>query len=136
MLKLLTLAALTTLLFAGCTFTTTIIKNPIFSASNDSIKAALNKLVTFEHVTLNGQEITTNGKANAEMEIDVINGQNIPEDDKEMANLAAQIAASIKSALQNKNEYNTYKVLFIKRNQKGGVTESNWTGRVFESKDL
>lgn len=132
MLKLVTLAALTTIVFTGCTFTTTTPKNPVFSVTDDSIKAALHSLVTYEHVDINGKTTTTNGKANIELEIDVINGQNIPGDEKEMANLAAQIASAIKGALKNRNEYNTYKVLFIKRTQKDGITNSKWTGRIFD----
>jgi hypothetical protein len=116
--------------------TTTKTKNPVFSTSKDSLQADLNKIVSCQHIAINGQEITTNGKASSEFDIEITNGKNIPEGDSEMTSLAKQIAIEFENALQNKNEYQNYKVLFITKKEKGSLTTSAWKGKIFKLEDL
>ena len=136
MTKTLSLVTLVTLLIIGCTTTTTKTKNPVFSKSTDSLQVDLNKLVSCEGVNLDGKEITTNGKINTELEIDITNGQNVPTDENQMNALAKQIAVEIKEALQDKTEYQTYKVLFITKTESAGVTSRTWKGKIFKSEEL
>ncbi len=129
-------AAFVTLLIAGCTMTTTKTKPPVFNKSTDSLLVNLNKIVSCQHIGINGEEITTNGVPSSEFDIDITNGQNIPEGDSEMTVLAKQIAIEFKNALQNKKEYQNYKVLFVTKKEKGHLTTSAWKGKVFKLEDL
>ena len=70
------------------------------------------------------------------MEIDIINGQNISADENQMIDLGKQIAKEIKQSLQDKNEYGTYKVLFITKKENDGVTQRTWKGKIFKSEEL
>ena len=136
MTKTLSLVSLVTLHIIGCTMTTTKTKNPVFSKSTENLQVDLNKLVSCEDVNLNGKEITTNGKINTELEIDITNGKNLPTDENQMDALGKQIAAEIKETLQDKTEYQTYKVLFITKTESAGVTSRTWKGKIFKSEEL
>jgi hypothetical protein len=136
MIKTLSLIFLATILIVGCTFTTTTIKNPTFSASTDSIQADLNKLVTCENINLEGKEFTSNGKKSSELEIDITNGKDIPADENQMIELGKKIANVVKGALQDKNEFDSYKVLFVSKKESRGVTQRNWKGKSFKSQEL
>jgi hypothetical protein len=120
-------------LIASCTMTSTKTKNPTFGKSTASLEADLNKIVSCEGINLQGKEITTNGKITSEVEIDITNGRNIPTDENQMNDLGKQIAVVI-SALQDKNEYGTYKVLFITKKSAGSVTQRNWIGKFLNPK--
>ncbi len=136
MTKALSFVTLATLIVVGCTTTTTKTKNPVFSISTDSLQVDLNKLVSCQGINLDGKEITTNGKITTELEIDITNGQNIPADENQMNALGKQIATEIKEALQDKTEYQTYKVLFITKTESAGVTSRTWKGKIFKSEEL
>src|SRR5437762_3423121 len=98
----------------SCTLTTTKTKNPVFNVTTDQVQNDLNKLVSCESINLDGREINKNGKANSELEIDIINGQNIPGDESQMISLGKLIASDIKRSLKDQKQYNTYNVLFVK----------------------
>jgi len=136
MTKALSFVTLATLIVVGCTTTTTKTKNSVFSKSTDSLQVDLNKLVSCQGINLDGKEITTNGKITTELEIDITNGQNIPADENQMNALGKQIATGIKEALQDKTEYQTYKVLFIAKTESAGVTSRTWKGKIFKSEEL
>lgn len=136
MTKALSFVTLTILIVVSCTTTTTKTKNPVFSKSTDSLQAHLNKLVSCQGINLGGTEVTTNGKTTTELEIDLTNGQNIPTGENQMNALGKQIAAEIKEALQDKAEYQTYKVLFITKTEDGAVTSRTWKGKIFKSEEL
>jgi uncharacterized protein involved in exopolysaccharide biosynthesis len=125
-----------TLLFVGCSMTTTKTKNPVFSKPTDSLQVDLNKLVSCQSFNLDGKEITTNGKISTELEIDITNSQNTPDDENQMNALGKQIAAKIKEALQDKTAYQTYKVLFITKTENSGMTSRTWKGKIFKSEEL
>ncbi len=136
MTRTLSFITLVTLLIISCTTTTTTTKNPVFSTPMDSLQAGLNKLVSSEGINLDGKEINTNGKVSSELEIDITNGKNIPADENQMNALGKQIAIEIKGALQDKTEYETYKVLFITKTENAAVTSRSWKGKVFKSEEL
>src|SRR6185312_9518903 len=130
--KVLSLVTAITLI-VSCTTTTTKTKNPVFSKPTNSLQVDLNKLVSCEGINLDGKEINTDGKINTELEIDITNGQNIPTDENQMNDLGKRIAVEIKEALQDKAEYQTYKVLFITKTESAGVTSRTWKGKIFKA---
>lgn len=133
--KVLSLVTAITLI-VSCTTTTTKTKNPVFSKPTNSLQVDLNKLVSCEGINLDGKEINTDGKINTELEIDITNGQNIPTDENQMNDLGKHIAVEIKEALQDKAEYQTYKVLFITKTESAGVTSRTWKGKIFKAEEL
>lgn len=134
--KALSVVILATIIFVGCTTITTKTKNPVFTKSTDSLQVDLNKLVSCHEINLDGKEITNNKKISNELEIDITNGQNIPTDENQMNALGKQIAAEIKKGLQDKTEYQTYKVLFITKTESASVTSRTWKGKIFMSEEL
>ena len=120
----------------SCTFTTTRTKPPEFKLSVDSIEGKIDSLVTCEHITLNGAEKITNGKSSSEMEIDIINGKNMPSDDDRLKTLGKLIVSRLRTELKNPNDYNTYKVLFVALQTKGNVTTRNYRGWIYKSEEL
>ncbi|MGN6600803.1 MAG: hypothetical protein ACTHK8_00040 [Ginsengibacter sp.] len=124
------------LVIESCTLTTTKQKMPVFSESGDSLRTELNQLVVCEDLNVDGKQVTTDGKTSSVLEIDVVNGRGIPANEDQMAALGKRIAVKIKEALQDKNEYNTYKVLFVAVRENGSVTQRKWRGKIFQSDDL
>jgi hypothetical protein len=124
------------LIFGSCTLTTTKQKDPLFSESPDSLRSELNQLVVCQNFNVDGKEIMTERKTSSVLEIDVVNGRGIPPNEDQMAALGKRIAAKIKEALQDKNEYNAYKVLFVAVRENGSVTQRKWRGKIFQSNDL
>jgi hypothetical protein len=120
----------------ACTMTVTKTKNPIFLVGMDSIRIDMNKILAFEHIGLVGRETDKNGKLSSELEVDIINGKNIPGDDSAMRILGNSIASDLKKALKDKNEYDTYKVLFVIQEMANGTTKRSWKGDVFKSEEL
>lgn len=133
--KTLIILYLTALFLASCTMTNTKTKDPVF---NDMAKTLneLTKVVTAEAINLNGKEITTNKKVTSELEINITNGQNMPTTEDERKALGKSIATLIKSNLKDKNEFDTFQILFITKVENGGVTKRNWVGNVFNSSEL
>ena len=119
----------------ACNLTVTKTKNPVFLGGMDNIQIDMNKILTFEHVSLVGKETDKNGKLSSELEVDIINGKNIPVDDNEMKKLGNSIASSLKNALKDRNEYDTYKVLFVSQEVSNGVTKRDWKGFVFKAEE-
>jgi hypothetical protein len=120
----------------ACTTTVTRSKNPVFAAPMDSLQAGLNRLIVFEHINLDGEEVTTNGKPSTRLQIEVLNGKDIPENGDRLKALAHSLAAGVKDALKDKNEYENYTVLFVKVESSAGVTKRNWKEVTFKSGDL
>jgi hypothetical protein len=125
-----------TAFLSGCTFTTTQPKEPVFTTGKDSILKQLNNTVRCENFNVYGSAIVSNGNKSSQLEIDVINGKNIPGNDTTMIRVAKQLALLVKQYLKDKNEYDTYKVLFIKQSFEHGITKRSWRGQSFTNKDL
>lgn len=136
MTKLTSLILLMAFIIVSCTMTTTKTKTPLFNKSTDSLQVDLNKLVSCNGINIDGKEITINGKVSSELEIDINNGQNIPSDENQKKNIEKQIAVIVKQALQDKSEYNTYKILFVTKKGNGAVTQTTSEGRIFKSEEL
>ena len=120
----------------SCTFTTSRTKNPEFRITADSLVINLNKLVTCKHYNLDGTEKKTNGKISDELEIDIINGRDIPSADDPMKALGKSIASEVKLALKRPDEYMIYKVLFVKQTASAGITVNSYKSVAFKTEEI
>ena len=118
---------------AACTITTTRSKLPVFAGPTDSLRERLNMLVACEKFSVDGQEVTTNGKKKSTLEIDVVNGKNVPDDDKTMQALAREIGSDVKEALKDMGEYDEYKVVFERVTVNGSLTNTQSRSVTFQS---
>jgi len=126
----------TSLLFVSCSITSTKEKRPIFSKTDDTLQESLSKIVKSEKINLDGTEIFENGKVRSVLEIDIINGIDIPINENEMNNLGKKVAVFFKDALKDKNEYDAYKVLFVTKKVNGSVEDRTSEGKIFSSGEL
>jgi hypothetical protein len=133
---ILAISVMLALLMQACTFTSTTEKRPVFNIAADSVAAALNHLALCENFNVNGFEVTTNGQKQTIMEIDVINGKNIPVDDAAMNALAKKIALQVKEFLADRNAYSSYRVSFIQQKESNGFTKSESHNMVFTNEEL
>ena len=124
------------LLLFGCTYTTTKEKAPIFAGSTDSLKAGLSAMFVFEHINVDGRDVTANGVRRSELEIDVINAKGLPDTKEGRGVLAHSIAAEFKKFLKDPKEYDTYTVYFIEQAIIAGVTTRKWKSHTFKLNEL
>jgi hypothetical protein len=120
---------------SSCTFTTTKTKDPIFS-DGAKVSNELTSIIKAENINLNGKEITTNNKTTSELEVSISNGINIPNTENQRNAFGKSIGTIIKSNLKDPNQYDTYKVLFVTKEETANVTKRNWVGNVFSSREL
>lgn len=125
-----------TFFISGCSFTVTRSKPPAFRISTDSMAIKVDSLVTCEHISVDGSEKTTGGKTSSEVEIEIINGKNIPTGDTSLRALGKSIAFRIKQELKDSVEYNTFKVLFVTLQTSGNTTTRNYKGWLYKSVEL
>jgi hypothetical protein len=92
-------------------------------------------MLCVQHFHVDGREVTTNGKKQTQLEVDVINGKDIPKGDA-MGMLARKVGSEVKNALLDTGEYEEYKILFIKVKESNASTERTWIGKVFKSAEL
>jgi hypothetical protein len=100
------------------------------------MRVQLGTLFSCENLRVSGREITTDGAASSELEIDVINGTRFPEAGDQQNALAKAIASYFRRALKDSTEYGVYKVLFVTETTQSGATVRKWTGKVFKSAEL
>jgi low affinity Fe/Cu permease len=124
-----------TAILLSCTTTTTKIKNPEFS-DQAKVQNELSSLVKAENINLSGKEIIINKKSSSELEVSIINGQNIPSDNDKQKAFEKLIAVCIKKNLKNPNEFESYKILIVKKTENNGVKNQSWTGNTFKASDL
>jgi len=122
------------LIAAACSSSVT--KSPSFAVSADSVQTALNKLVDCERMNVKGKEIKANGEQRTELQVDIINGKNVPADDAAKSALAKDIAMLMKHSLQDPQEYKSFKIIFMSVKEKNGVTQKSWEGKVFATEEL
>ena len=122
-------------LIAGCTFTTTRPRQPVFGDIN-KVEQELNRMVSAENINIAGKEITRNKETNAEIEVSIINGSNIPSNDEERKALGRSIGGVIKRNLQDQSQFDTYQILFVEKRGNGAVRETNYVGNIFSEKEL
>jgi hypothetical protein len=135
----LTLACVLLTLLPACTFTTKRTKIPQFTSSTDSLNSLgrqIGQFVSCEHINLDGNEITANGKTSSELEIDIINGKNVPADTARMRSLGESIASVVRSGLQDVDEYDSYQVLFMTVESTSVGTKRKWTGMTYKAEEL
>jgi hypothetical protein len=132
----LTFACFLLTLLAACTFTTKRTKNPQFTSSTDSLSRQIGQFVSCEHINLDGKEITANGKTSSELEIDIINGKNVPADTMRMRSLGKSIASVFRSGLQDVDEYDSYQVLFMTVEPTSVGTKRKWIGMIYKAEEL
>ena len=128
--------AISVFMLPGCTVTTTREKKPEFKVGNDTLQHNLNTLLTFEHANVNGIEKKTNGKTETNLEIDIINGANIPSDDVQLKALGKTIALQLKQELKNPNEYGTYEVFFVIQKTDKSVTNRSYRSIKYTSEEV
>ena len=78
----------------------------------------------FGNANINGVEITTNGKKSTELDIDILNGINIPKDGSQMKAFAKSIGLQVKRELKNQNDFDVYKILFETHKSNSAITNS------------
>jgi hypothetical protein len=120
----------------SCTTTIRKLKPPGYAIAPDSLQAQINRIVACQTIRLEGVETITNGKSSSELEIDIINGNGVPEDTTRMKALGHDIAADVRKALQESDEYDTYRVLFVKLETVEGMVKRSWKGNIFRSTEL
>ena|SRR5450432_2147645 len=119
-----------------CTYNKITSKDPDFKIESKLIQPNLEKIISFEHVTLTGTETNSNGKISSKLVIQTINGINIPSDDSEMKQLGKSIATQFKQELKDPNEYNSYHILFIRKVTTGVVSSDKSTELIYNSVEL
>jgi len=102
-------------LIVNCTFTTKRQKLPQFRFGIDTVGHSIDSFVACQHININGVENSTAGKVESELEVDIINGVNIPKDDPHKKALGRMIASRVKSDLR---------------------ADRQWTGFIFKSDEL
>ncbi|HTR31738.1 MAG TPA: hypothetical protein VMH27_20840 [Puia sp.] len=120
----------------ACKFTARRFKSPQFNSSTDDLSRELNHIVSCQHIHIDGNEVTANGEATSELEIDIINGRNVSTDTAKMQSMGNSIASIVRSALQDVNEYDTYQVRFVKVDSTEIGTKRQWTGIRYAAADL
>ena len=122
--------------FSSCTFTVTKPKPPEYAVNTDSLGKALDSLVSAVHINVNGKEIKKGDQTSSELDIEVINGRNIPDNDEKLRELGRTIGARFKNALKDPNQFDRYSVLFVILSTEKGVPSRTWKGNIFKSGEL
>ena len=104
--------AISFLLFS-CTTYRTEPKAPAFTKDTAAITSELQDMVACEKITINGIQTTTNNNAvTSQLIISFVNAKN---DNKKLNETGKTIAAQLKQYLQDPNEFDSYKVAFVKK---------------------
>jgi len=119
----------------SCTRTTREAHHPVFT-NQAQAESELVGLAEAENINLSGIQSTTNGQVSTELEVAVINGMDLPLNADQQNALQKSIASSIRRNLQDSNQFDIYKVLFVEKTESNGLTKSKSTGRSFEVSEL
>src|SRR5580658_8984216 len=84
----------------SCTMTVRKPKPPGYAIAPDSLQAQIFRIIPSETIRLEGSETISNGKSSSELEIDIINGKDVPADTIRTKAIGHAIAADVKNALQ------------------------------------
>src|SRR5690606_31612628 len=102
------------------TITTT--REPALAVTADSLRFELSKLVICENIDLVEKEIRPEGSPSTfKLEVNVINGENLPSDKNELKELGKQVMAIVKSRLKDVEKFDTCFVLFETQSGSGAV---------------
>jgi cell division protein ZapA (FtsZ GTPase activity inhibitor) len=120
----------------SCTYTTKKVKNPEFKIALAEVASNLKTLVSFEHVNINGTEISTNGKISSKLAVQILNGVNIPTDNVELKAFLRPIAHQFKQELKNQNDFNTFEIVFVTKSVDGAMARTDSRGAIFKAEEL
>ncbi len=110
------------ILIASCNFYKTEPKDPEFTKDKATISGELRNMVNCGGINIHGYTTINNGKAgNTELYIEFMNPVNADEDQNE---LGKKIATHLRRDLKDANEYDSYKVAFIKKTSFTTVTRN------------
>ena len=121
------------ILVASCTYTKP--KNPIFN-DIDKFKYNFGNLIKAEKVNINGKEITKGKVSTSELEINIINGKNLPTTEDERKSLSKSLAKAVKNYLKDSNQFETYQVKYGKKSEGAGVSIERYISDSFKSSEL
>src|SRR5690606_11986582 len=119
----------------SCTRTTRVAHHPVFT-NQAQAENELVGLLKAENVNLSGIQSTPNGQVSRELDVTEINGMDIALNADLQNALQKSIASSIRRNLQDPNQFDIYKVLFVEKTESNGLTKSKSTGRSFEVSGL
>jgi hypothetical protein len=124
----------------SCTYTSTKTKPTNFKIENAKIVENLKTLVTFEKVNVNGTETKIKAQekeqVSTNLEIEIINGSNIPSDDVKLKSLAKSIAIQFKQELSDTNDFKTFNIVFVTIQGNSLVSTNSSKGITFKSEEL
>ena len=110
------------LLLFSCNYSTTMPKEPSFSKDNATVAGELRNIVSSEHINISGSKITTNGSStSSQLIVEFINYADTKDDQNE---LSKKVAAQLKQDLKDPNEFDSYKVCFVKKTAMTSVYKS------------
>jgi len=134
------LSFLIVLLLTQCKYTTTSQKQAILNIPSDSLSYQLGRIIVCKHIDITGKDIKAGGQISTELDISMINSKDLPSDRNNQNELAKKIATIIKNALQNKNDFDSYKVFFItetkSENAMGTITKKNYISFDFKKVEI
>jgi hypothetical protein len=124
----------------GCTFTTSKNKLPEFIIDNKTLGTKLDSLIICEHSSVQGLEKKTSGQVSTELIVRIVNCTNTPKSKETMNALGKEIAITIKHALKNQNDFDSYKILFITQVETqsagGKLIKKSTTTLIFKKDEL
>ncbi|MEI6820820.1 MAG: hypothetical protein WCL51_02715 [Bacteroidota bacterium] len=121
----------------SCTRTKPLSEIPTFNISNDSLQLTLNSIITAEHINICGYEKKSLSSTTIFLQIDILNGNNIPSGNNEQQVLSKKIASFFKHALKNQNAYAEYRIKYAKKLKDNSlVTLNSYQSFKFKSDEL
>jgi len=126
----------TSILLYSCTYTSTSTNTNKVATETSALSQKIKTMVDYQDISYQTEKKNTNGVKTSAMVVNIINAKNIPETDDSLKLLGKKIATELKLAAKNSNEYNTYRVVFISKEQNGIITKTMNAGYTFKNGDL
>ena len=121
------------LIFYSCTFTTSRYYTPEVE-NKEALFKDLGTILSAENANIIGKIVTTNGKSEKLLEIDITNPGNIPEGEDHFKLLCSLIASKVKAHLKDSSDYNSYVVQFINKQGSGFINKTQTKTYTVDSK--
>ncbi len=112
-------------LCTSCTRTKPLSEIPSFNISTDSLQLTLNSIITAEHINVCVFEKKSMSSTTIFLQIDILNGNNIPSGNNEQQVLSKKIASQFKHALKNQNAYAEYIIKYSKKLKDNSLVSLN-----------
>ena len=126
--------AFSTVYLSSCTSTQSYM--PELNANQKAIADSINSKYGFENIEITGKKMSGSGGNHTSLTVKFINGKNIPSDEDKQTTIAKELAKSIRKALKNPNEFESYIILFVTRTVDGSTTNEKYTGHEFKSGEI